>query len=70
MVDRSQAPLCLGVPVRSLIGYPLEAASPDAKPMELPAGWTNVLWLAPGVGMVQSLNKYAHMYQLAEATLK
>jgi len=48
----------------------LENASPDAKPMELPAGWVNVLWLAPGVGMVQSLNKYAHMYQLAEATLK
>ena len=48
----------------------LENGSPDAKPMELPAGWQNVLWLAPGVGMVQSLNKYAHMYQLAEASLK
>ncbi len=32
MVDRSQAPLCLGVPVRSLIGYPLEAASPETCP--------------------------------------
>jgi len=48
----------------------LDGAAADAKPMELPAGWTNILWLAPGVGMVQSLNKYAHMYQLAEATLK
>ena len=32
MVDRSKAPLCLGVPVRSLIGYPLEAASPETCP--------------------------------------
>ena len=32
MVDRSQAPLCLGVPVRSLIGYPLQAAPPDSCP--------------------------------------
>lgn len=48
----------------------LDGAAPDAKPAELPAGWLNVLWLAPGVGMVQSLNRYAHMYQLAEATLK
>ncbi len=32
MVDRSQAPMCLGVPVRSLIGYPLEAASPETCP--------------------------------------
>ena len=28
------------------------------------------LWLADGVGIVQSLNKYAHMYQLVESTLK
>lgn len=32
MVDRSQAPLCLGVPVRSLIAYPLQAAPPDNCP--------------------------------------
>ena len=32
MIDRSQAPLCLGVPVRSLIGYPLQAAPPDTCP--------------------------------------
>jgi orotate phosphoribosyltransferase len=30
MVDRSQEALCLGVPVRSLIGYPLQAAPPEA----------------------------------------
>jgi hypothetical protein len=48
----------------------LDNGAPDAKPMELPAGWQNILWLAPGVGMVQSLNAYAHMYQLTEVTLK
>jgi hypothetical protein len=37
---------------------------------ELPANWISTLWLAEGVGMVQSLNSYAHMYQLVEATLK
>jgi hypothetical protein len=40
------------------------------KPMELPANWISQLWLAEGVGIVQSLNSYAHMYQLAEITLK
>lgn len=30
MIDRSSSPLCLGVPVRSLIDYPLQAAPPDA----------------------------------------
>lgn len=29
MVDRSQNPLCLGVPTRSLVDYPLQAAPPD-----------------------------------------
>jgi hypothetical protein len=42
----------------------------ELKPMELPAGWVSTLWLAEGVGLVQSLNKYAHMYQLSESTLK
>ena len=32
MVDRSSAPLCLSVPARSLIAYPLEAAPPDSCP--------------------------------------
>lgn len=44
--------------------------TPTLKPMELPAGWLSTLWLANGVGLVQSLNKYAHMYQLAESSLK
>jgi len=30
MVDRSSAPLCLGVPTRGLISYPLQAAPPDS----------------------------------------
>lgn len=34
------------------------------KPMELPANWVNALWLADGVGPVQILNSYAHMYSL------
>jgi orotate phosphoribosyltransferase len=32
MVDRSMAPLCLGVPARALVGYPLQAAPPDSCP--------------------------------------
>ena len=36
----------------------------DCKPAELPANWVTTLWLADGVGLVQSLNSYAHMYQL------
>jgi hypothetical protein len=48
----------------------LDEHQPTTKPMELPAGWISTLWLAEGVGMVQSLNKYAHRYQLSESTLK
>jgi hypothetical protein len=48
----------------------LDGAAPDAKPMELPAGWNSTLWLAEGVGMVQALNSYAHQYQLVEVQLK
>lgn len=44
--------------------------SPTMKPMELPAGWVSQIWLAEGVGVVQSLNSYAHMYQLTDVTLK
>lgn len=32
MVDRSSAPLCLGVPTRGLVSYPLQAAPPDSCP--------------------------------------
>jgi hypothetical protein len=42
----------------------------DGKPAELPANWYTTQWLAPDVGLVQSLNSYAHMYQLVSATLK
>ncbi len=45
-------------------------STPTLKPMELPGNWLSTLWLADGVGVVQSLNMYAHMYQLAESTLK
>lgn len=30
MVDRSSSQLCLGVPARGLVGYPLQAAPPDS----------------------------------------
>jgi hypothetical protein len=39
-------------------------------PMELPADWINQLWIVNGTGVVQSLNRYAHMYQLVDAQLK
>jgi len=45
-------------------------ASPDTKPFELPANWISTIWVAPGAGIVQTLNPYAHMYQLSAATLK
>jgi hypothetical protein len=48
----------------------LDQAHPDDKPMELPAGWVNTLWLAPGVGVLQTLNSYAHEYQLVEYSVK
>ncbi|HET9991376.1 MAG TPA: hypothetical protein VFQ65_22755 [Kofleriaceae bacterium] len=44
--------------------------SPDTKPMELPANWVSVIWVAPGAGVIQTLNPYAQMYQLSAATLK
>lgn len=43
--------------------------SPDLKPAELPANWINQLWLVEGVGVVQALNTYAHMYQLVDSQL-
>lgn len=44
--------------------------TPELEPMEMPAGWINQLWFVEGTGVVQSLNRYAHMYQLADSTLK
>jgi hypothetical protein len=43
---------------------------PQPKPAELPANWLTTQWLADGVGLVQSLNTYAHEYQLTAVTLK
>lgn len=37
---------------------------------ELPADWISTIWLAEGIGVVQTLNSYAHMYQLVDAQLK
>ena len=42
----------------------------DLKPMELPADWTNIFWFDRGTGIVQTLNRYAHMYQLVDSQLK
>jgi hypothetical protein len=44
--------------------------NPNAKPMELPANWVSQLWMADGVGVVQTLNSYGHMYQLVDTTVK
>ncbi|HLL24195.1 MAG TPA: hypothetical protein VK427_18815 [Kofleriaceae bacterium] len=46
-----------------------EVKEPSAA-CELPANWISTLWLAEGVGIVQTLNSYAHMYQLVDAQLK
>lgn len=46
-----------------------EVKEPSAA-CELPANWISTLWLAEGVGVVQTLNSYAHMYQLVDAQLK
>ena len=48
----------------------LDGAAADAKPMELPANWVSTLWIAEGAGVVQTLNAYAHMYQLTDVKLK
>ncbi len=46
------------------------AKSKDFKPAEMPADWLNQLWFADDYGIVQSLNRYAHMYQLVDSQLK
>jgi hypothetical protein len=48
----------------------LDNAPADEKPLELPANFITTIWIAPGAGVVQTLNPYAHMYQLSAATLK
>ncbi len=52
---------------RITLDKPLTA---DLKPMELPADWINQLWFVEGTGVVQSLNRYAQMYQLVDSQLK
>jgi hypothetical protein len=37
---------------------------------DLPAGWTNEMWLVDDIGVVQARNMYGHMYQLTELSLK
>jgi hypothetical protein len=59
-------PLALRTTGRVTLDHP----QPDAKPMDLPDGWTNLLWLVPNVGVVQVLNSYAHMYTLISVQLK
>jgi hypothetical protein len=43
--------------------------SPTPAPSELPKGWYTKFWFEPEVGVVQTLNMYAHLYQLSESTL-
>lgn len=52
---------------RVTLDKPLTA---DLKPMELPAEWINQLWFVEGTGVVQTLNRYAQMYQLVDSQLK
>ena len=52
---------------RITVDKPLSA---DLKPVELPANWINTMWFAPGTGVIQTVNSYAHMYQLVDSQLK
>lgn len=52
---------------RVTLDSPLTASLP---PAEMPADWVNQLWIVEGTGVVQSLNRYAHMYQLVDSQLK
>jgi len=40
--------------------------SPVPAPQELPKNWRTLMWLALDVGVVQTLNMYAHQYQVME----
>jgi hypothetical protein len=44
--------------------------NPKHAPSELPANWISTLWLMPGVGVVQTLNSYGHMYQLVDTNVQ
>jgi hypothetical protein len=43
--------------------------SPSPLPSELPKNWLSVFWFQDGLGVVQTLNMYAHQYQLADHKL-
>lgn len=59
--------LALQTTGRVTLTSPLTA---DLKPSELPAGWITEMWIVNGTGVVQSLNRFAHMYQLVDSQLK
>jgi hypothetical protein len=44
--------------------------TPAGLKCELPANWITQIWIAPGTGVIATLNPYAHMYQLVDAKLK
>jgi len=44
--------------------------SPTPKVNELPKNWRSLIWLHLDTGVVQTLNMFAHQYQLTSATLK
>jgi hypothetical protein len=47
-----------------------EPVSPNPAPLELPKNWRTLIWLLPDTGVVQTLNMYAHQYQLVDSKLK
>lgn len=44
--------------------------NPVTPTQELPKNWRSLIWLAVDTGVVQTLNMYAHQYQLTTSTLK
>jgi hypothetical protein len=47
----------------------IDGATADAKPYPLKANLINSLWLVDGIGVVQVLNSYAHLYVLSETNI-
>ncbi len=43
--------------------------APTPKVHDLPKNWVTLIWLSLDVGVVQTLNMYAHQYQLTESNL-
>ncbi len=44
--------------------------NPVTPTQELPKNWRTLIWLVPDTGVVQTLNMFAHQYQLTTSTLK